>query len=419
MPKQHAEQTPLFLEKTEGDGNCAFNAFVLGFCEKSVLDAMVPPTPDFVQKVNVAFNQPPEQVWEQLKAFLIELRVSDKLRLQKELAKVMRATAIDCLETKVQADAIQKEAEKEQFSELLSADFDAFKTKGERLPVFESHTFINDKFTEISLMADQHAAKQALEEWWNTVGYHRFYAEKDANLSAFLGAYDNFKARKHDDDMFRTHENIFQKYQEVQAMPEEQAYNVLINWWTNEGGRQLFFNKMSQSAVWGGDLELMALGENLGVNINLYSPGNKDSHGRPLEIRSLGSDTAACRPTMTLIHQGGHWSNMRSFNPLQDDLKKVLEANVLEADEFHLVEAKSDDSFNVTKITKDNIGDHIEYRLDNTDKPIYVDKESQIALDSKYAMELLKKESGSGKDGKKIIEELKELENSYSYRSKI
>src|SRR5689334_5053960 len=94
---------------TIGDGNCAFNAFVLALCEPSMLDQIEKKHQDngwdidnelkeFIAQASAALGLLPEGDnfnWAELKAELLRLGQLDLRELQLKLAPVLRAGAAE------------------------------------------------------------------------------------------------------------------------------------------------------------------------------------------------------------------------------------------------------------------------------------------------------------------------------------
>lgn len=76
----------LIAEDTFGDGNCAFNAFALGFCQPEVINQIQYDIRDieFVNfYVSIADQLKINPDWETVKKELIKLRLGDKEQLRK------------------------------------------------------------------------------------------------------------------------------------------------------------------------------------------------------------------------------------------------------------------------------------------------------------------------------------------------
>lgn len=206
-------------EETEGDGNCAFNAFILGLSRQSVIDRLDAgflhsgedpniSMRDFINKTAKMLNI--SSSWATVKATLAKLRIENKILLQKQLAPVLRQLAVNLEE----GDYAFVERTMEP---LLSAYSDFYK---------------------------EHLGKE----------------KKSCHV---------------EDDIFKRHLFIQQKFKElVNAHQEPEAATAeLKSWWksqhTEQPGYRQFLQEMKKDGVWAGDLELFQLARYFHINLDV------------------------------------------------------------------------------------------------------------------------------------------------------
>jgi hypothetical protein len=167
------------VEIAKGDGNCAFNAFVLGLVDPSVLNNLQPSAEavadDSFFVINASQALGLETVsWNDLKAHLLsDTTPQFRLHLQKVLAPLLREIAIGFIVAEPQEhlartkSAIQAELEK-YFIERITQVPGAVNTRNIG-DIFIRHRFIQIKFEELyQASPDIDAAQAELGDWWAT-----------------------------------------------------------------------------------------------------------------------------------------------------------------------------------------------------------------------------------------------------------
>jgi len=181
-------------ERAEGNGNCAFNAFVLGFSREDVLTHFEKKAKldknkydRFVHDASHELNVPTGNLYQEIK----KLRQDEdgKITLQEKLAPVMR---------RLSCELASNDPKREHFNttkEILSSAFvnynqdSANVNKGDSDDIFTTHKFIRDKFNELSKIdsiSDTNVYTE-LEEWWSAKGYNQFLTEMSANQEQWAG----------------------------------------------------------------------------------------------------------------------------------------------------------------------------------------------------------------------------------------
>ena len=359
MAKQASET--LVIEPTLGDGNCAFNAFVLGFCEQSVLDGISEYANQEIVKANSTFKaffeavkiamQMPDANWEDVKQVLIRRRASDKIALQKLLAPIMRQVAMDRVES------------------IL--------------------------FTEEEIMNGYIGALQAAFEKY-----------KENNFGG--------------DDIFRRHPFVMEKFREYKRLSLVEAGLELAKWWRDEGALQ-FTNAMKRSTEWAGDLELAPLAQVLGVNVDVHTPrlvriqtlGGHPNDAWPTITLTNPSAVhwSNMRQASAMPLEAPSSREAKKEELIWNDFKQKLESAIFSKIEQRRVSGdfivsmepyvkklgpaitESDDYSDLIEI-QEMESDHsqflssgqiIQYTLTTPEKEIFVDKVTQEFLDHKYA----------------------------------
>ena len=162
-------------EATEGAGNCAFNAFALGFCDARVLAQVERAvkasgtTPDarfkrFIQHVASALSV--ECRWSAVASALLTLRDEDKVKLQSVLAPILRDMSIN-LALKAADGLFHFQQTLEPFMSAYS-DYTCGRNGGAlaRDDIFLRHDFITKKFREMR--------EEEIHVWWRDQGYQQF-----------------------------------------------------------------------------------------------------------------------------------------------------------------------------------------------------------------------------------------------------
>lgn len=168
-------------ETTLADNNCAFNAFALGLCDESLLSQIEKitqhgnKTPDerfrlFIGMTATALSVPDD--WVSVKKALLDLRVSDKTRLQVVLARILRTLSVDLAKLPAEEEYhYQKTIEP-----LLSAFYcynnpELFGYDNEE--IFFKHSFIKRAF--------RGANEASILKWWKEAGYQKFLEKMNKN----------------------------------------------------------------------------------------------------------------------------------------------------------------------------------------------------------------------------------------------
>lgn len=306
------------VEYTEGEGDCAFNAFSLALCEIDVLDHIEEYFRNSREEIDIALaefisdmsNQlHVEASWEVLKIALLQLRDNprDKVKLQRTIAPILRDLSITII-SRYEDILYQLNV----YNDVLRREYKAFKevevngqgNSQDRL--FSRYAFIWSKFTEISsnseLAEQMEEQEERIIDWW--WGWHKkpdqlsgcmqFKAALDSSGKKgpphsdlklvqvanaltpdvinhrvhmsfnLLSSYDCYKSdiRQNGDDTFNRHSFIKDKFYEIKkaGLSETEEKRVLLGWWWKSGNRQ-FLREMRQSGKWAGDLELTILAD--------------------------------------------------------------------------------------------------------------------------------------------------------------
>jgi len=192
--------TKLYQETTLGDGNCAFNAFILGLANAQVFAAIEKEAErrkqnldeiykEFIHlaaaKLNVAAT------YAEVKAQMLWLRKNNKRLLQQLLAPVMRQISIESAQKNPRhynrtiepfLSAFNHFVQVEVFKEPSNAPLD---------DIFSPHAFIVKQFRSfaepLKNVKPQERdsalilAKDQLLNWWNASGYNQFLNEMQKN----------------------------------------------------------------------------------------------------------------------------------------------------------------------------------------------------------------------------------------------
>ena len=210
------------IEKTLGDGNCAFNAFALALCDPYIfhfLEKLARKDKvnlneryfEFIMRVGEALHV--QQDWQGVKQALLALRKTDKDELQKKLAPVLREISINVASNpRVYAEQLERS--------LITVDgaFHVFKLNriGKEVRVKDDifagkkHLiFVEQKFAEICNMTnDDECRNQMIRRWWVDEGYDLFLQAMrrngewagDLELSRLAWYFDVVLKKVSDDD---------------------------------------------------------------------------------------------------------------------------------------------------------------------------------------------------------------------------
>lgn len=174
----------------KGDGNCAFNAFILGLCQPDTLNQIERVFKSEKQNIEIAlqrFIKKASEILEvtpenfvTLKNELLRLRQNEPEKLQKKLAPILRNLACDLL--------LKDTTKQENLGVSLLSAYDGFINPGARGvvedDVFLVHPFIREKFQELKDMTPRLPESEedlALTIWWRKAGYTKFIAEMRRN----------------------------------------------------------------------------------------------------------------------------------------------------------------------------------------------------------------------------------------------
>ncbi|OGV26247.1 MAG: hypothetical protein A3F18_06045 [Legionellales bacterium RIFCSPHIGHO2_12_FULL_37_14] len=217
-----------------GDGNCAFNAFILGLCEEDTLNniekVMQSEGKDadahlqtFIELASEVLGVKPPN-FATLKGELIRLREEVPEQLQVQLAPIMRQIACDQL----MQDEECKQSTKAALTSAFWVDALPGAPRVDRDDIFNRHQFIKNKFAKIK------------------------------------------SATPPPRQLEREDRNTYLDREDVKQWQEARIKELNI-WWEEEGYGQ-FINGMRNHAVYAGDLELAQLGQYFRVNLELSSP---------------------------------------------------------------------------------------------------------------------------------------------------
>lgn len=148
------ETRKLITVKAMGDGNCAYNAFILGFCTPDVLASIdAGAVVEFTILAAPALGLKEEAKWDAVKAEILRLARVDATTLQKKLAMAMRQLSIDL----INADENYYTRSREHImSAMINGD-----------DVYSRHAFIKKKYNELK-------DEVAFLAWWEQSGYQLF-----------------------------------------------------------------------------------------------------------------------------------------------------------------------------------------------------------------------------------------------------
>ena len=223
----HSRKNPLLIESAMGDGNCAFNAFILGLCEQEVLDSIEfnlrqsgqdidVKLRDFIEAVANQFHVEPH--FEVVKQTLLDLKRTNKNKLQKKLAPFMRDYAIWLANRDDGHFVRTEEPLKGAFSSYIRNYIRAqagLPVLGVQDDIFQQHPLIVNQFNLLLRGIN-------------------FELVREDNLNEIV----------------------------------EQRQERLFAWWL-EGGYAEFLHAMKAEGQWAGDLELFQLARYFHVNLTV------------------------------------------------------------------------------------------------------------------------------------------------------
>lgn len=216
----------LVVEPSLPDGNCSFNAFVLGWCRSDVLshiDHLKPPKQypnhlfrDFIkqsaQVLNVGLS------WLSVKNKLLILRQMDKVHLQRQMAPVFRHLSVKLARHNPVFRARTEEHLKSAFLDYI---LPAYKSVSD--DIFSRHSFIREKFKELNPLQTK---------WFSW--------------------------------------NWQQAPQKTSQEKIAEANKKLISWWfAEDGGYDYFLKAMEKHGEWAGDIELDLVADFFDVDLDV------------------------------------------------------------------------------------------------------------------------------------------------------
>jgi hypothetical protein len=217
--------TQWVVEHAEGDGNCAFNAFILGLSEARILDHLPElgeANPDkryalFIQRAQTVFTGTP-LTWQKLRDALIRQKSNNRFNLQKTLAPVVRAFAI----------------------ELIKKDPDSYYASTINPLKAELENYFNIK-------------RQQAETFMNSVIDHNTPGMGDIFI-------------RHD-FVKKAFEFLWTNYGKSQGGLDKAQAALEAKW--KDKGIELFLKDMNIESVYAGDLELAPLAKYFGINLDV------------------------------------------------------------------------------------------------------------------------------------------------------
>ena len=266
-------------EDTSGDGNCAFNAFILGFwteanikqVEANLAKNKLTADDKFEKFIKLAAPKlGVAATWNAVKQKALELRCTraGSVQLQKALAEPMRDLAIELL---------------------------AIETK--------------EDYEKSALYRKNAAYKKYKEDKKKTPSLG--LADKENPFTPYLQRHlvGAFEYTDSFDDVFKRHSFITDKFKELRNDVKTNAKEKkqgLKKWWKEKnGGFNQFLDKMKESGNFAGDLELKQITKYFGANLDIFGP----RHVSRLPYRAY--ETHQDAPTITLTNPSSvHWSNV-------------------------------------------------------------------------------------------------------------
>lgn len=279
--KEHDDFT---RENALGDGNCAFNAFILAITNKAVLEGIEEflnrdseaLTPDFalapfirpvaeklgIDLLKIEENKEENAQWNAIKDALLKLRTSDKIKLQKDLAPIMRQLAMDRITHDETSHAIHLEGSRN----ALQSEFKQFLGECRRV-ASEAKTTLADALTDENVLGSLESAREKVRT--RSVGeifyphefiQEQFYGSLLASLVNISNLGIGFDPQEEDNIILQT------------------ALANLEDWWKSEG-HENFIDAMGASAqsaldtkLYASDLELAPLARFFNINLTIRHP---------------------------------------------------------------------------------------------------------------------------------------------------
>lgn len=248
-------------EHALGDGNCAYNAFILALTEPGVLDQIERYLVHQGRDPNIVFEQfiiktaylfhPQPYNFATIKKALLEARGRNKIMLQKQLAPVLRKLAIDLIEQEY------RDGNREYLNGTQAGLIAAFRQ-------YVKHRFNPNIPIDDDIFIEHDFIKRSFEKCVN-----------------YLMRHDN------------NEENL------------NHCVELLKKWWARKGHKR-FLYEMRKNRICSGDMELARLAKYFHVPLNVVSQ-NVEYNIHPENIPHHPAPRA-----LVLKNTGGHWNNMRA-----------------------------------------------------------------------------------------------------------
>lgn len=286
-------------EKTAGDGNCAFNAFILAFSNEEVLNYLEKQSQEddnfcghFLESAAVALGVK-DATWPSVKQAILSLRKANKRELQIKLAPIMREIALDGVETDQDYFSHLKDLLlPSAFRDFVSKEF-AIPLANDQTPddILRRHEFIQKNFLDIFFEATH---KLEINQKRVILDRKEFESLKNkiAEISAFIRTLDLHDPKREEQTQALTElrntlkKKLKEKFQNITNKDfsknfEKEADHLLADWWVNTG-YQDFCQAMRASGIEAGDLELKRLARAFCLNLNVISLAKKEPYLQPI-----------------------------------------------------------------------------------------------------------------------------------------
>ncbi|MHB1947781.1 MAG: hypothetical protein ACYCQI_06690 [Gammaproteobacteria bacterium] len=275
-----AKGSDLQRESARGDGNCAFNAFILALTNKEVLDSIeefinkdpdAPPPDyaffDFIRPVAEKFgielknieSKDENEKWNAIKDKLLEIRAANSDRLQRELAPIIRNLAMD----QVERNPISNQIHLEGSLNALQDEFKAYLEEWRRIQRETGASSLTDEkvFGELDKVKELIDTSRVGEIFYP----HEFIQDQfnAALIMALISIGDipyGFDPQEEDNIILTS------------VLPS------LADWWKKEG-HETFISEMRASAksaadtrLYASDLELAPLARFFNIDLTVTHP---------------------------------------------------------------------------------------------------------------------------------------------------
>lgn len=256
-------------ETVLGDGNCAYNAFIVALTRPQIFEQIKDELEEhfiidaacFFHKDGYRFIDDPKILREQVIKTIQALRDENPKKLQQLLAPLFRNIAIQIAST-------NKKYQK-MIEELFLSTIDIYgRTKDLNEDIFKYHYHILNKIYKVCVGKQNEAKEQAI------LFLHHYSPWAKPTLREMI--YEACKLKSEE---------------EMDKIKEE-----LLNWWRvgdvdDVAGQQLFIMMMNQPGVWSGDLELAILAAYFRVNLCV----NKSGLTKPLDLHFANGSLKDCK----------------------------------------------------------------------------------------------------------------------------